>query len=524
MGELNFGRLLRRARLHAEAEAIVDLQTGYRASHAEHLGRVERLCGVIAGLGVAPTDRIGVLAGNSHVYIELWHAALAGSAVINPLNTRLAPEEIVYILGDSETEVLFTDATHAPVIASVRERLPLLRRVILIGDREGDVDVPFDDRLDDLMAGAPSGSLPPEPDPRAPCVLMYTGGTTGLPKGVLLDQQSIALVIYRMRIGLRSHSRVSFLACMPLFHIGGIGSWGVFLPTGGRTVLMSAFEPGLVNAVIQDHDITATGLVPTMLAMMLQHDDFRPEMLASLRLVMYGAAPMPPELLDRLMGLYPELRFYQAYGMTECASTVTALLPEDHLEAGDLLRSVGRPCIGVEIEIRDPESATPLPRGSTGEIWVRCDSMMVEYWNKPEQTRSSLVDGWYRTGDAGRLDERGYLFLADRVKDMIVTGGENVYSIEVENAISSHPAVRQVAVVGVPHPQWGEAVHAVVVCEVGAVTEEELAAHARRSIAGYKVPKGWTLQGAPLPLSAANKVLKRDLRERLKRPRESREG
>jgi long-chain acyl-CoA synthetase len=512
MAELNFGRLLRRAQHYADADAIVDLETGYAATHAEHLSRVERLCGAIASLDVGRADRIGVLAGNSHVYIELWHAALAGAAVINPLNTRLAPDEIVYILGDSATEVLFADATHAPVIASVRERLPLLRKVILIGDG----DAPCDERLDDLMAATTSGGLPPEPDPKAPCVLMYTGGTTGLPKGVVLDQQSIALVIYRMRIGLGTDSRVSFLACMPLFHIGGIGSWGVFLPTGGRTVIIPSFEPGLANTIIRDHEITATGLVPTMLAMMLEHAEFKPEMLASLRLVMYGAAPMPPELLETLMGLYPDLRFYQAYGMTECASTVTALLPEDHVEGGELLRSVGRPCIGVEIEIRDPASAKPLRRGSTGEIWARCDSMMTAYWNEPEQTRSSLVNGWYRTGDAGRLDERGYLFLADRVKDMIVTGGENVYSIEVENAISSHLAVRQVAVVGVPHPSWGEAVHAVVVCEPGTVTEEELNAHARSSIAGYKVPKAWTLQSDPLPLSATNKVLKRDLRERLK--------
>jgi acyl-CoA synthetase (AMP-forming)/AMP-acid ligase II len=516
MAELNFGRLLRRSRLYADAEALVDLETDHRATHSEHLGRVERLCAVIAGLGVGPADRIGVLAGNSHVYIELWHAALAGSAVINPLNTRLAPEEIVYILTDSATEVVFTDAAHAGTIASVRERLPLLRKVVLIGAG----DALCDERLDDLMAATPAGKLPSEPDPRAPCVLMYTGGTTGLPKGVVLDQRAIALVISRMRIGLGSDSRVSFLACMPLFHIGGIGSWGIFLPTGGRSVVIPAFEPGRVNALVRDHEITATGLVPTMLAMMLEHEDFEPEMLASLRLVMYGAAPMPPELLEKLMKLYPQLRFYQAYGMTECASTVTALLPEDHAEGGELLRSVGRPCVGVEVEIRDPESAEPLPHGATGEIWLRCDSTMVEYWNKPEQTRSSLVEGWYRTGDAGRLGERGHLFLADRVKDMIVTGGENVYSIEVENAISSHPAVRQVAVVGVPHPQWGEVVHAVVVCGPGSVSEEELDAHARRSIAGYKVPKGWTLQNDPLPLSAANKVLKRDLRERLKGPRE----
>jgi long-chain acyl-CoA synthetase len=252
-----------------------------------------------------------------------------------------------------------------------------------------------------------------------------------------------------------------------------------------------------------------------MLAMMTQHPDFEASMLNSLKLVMYGAAPMPPELLASLLAAYPDLSFYQAYGMTECASTVTALLPEDHVTGGELLGSVGRPCVGVEIDIRNPETVAPLPPGDTGEIWVRCDSAMLEYWDKPEQTAKSLVDGWYRTGDAGRLDDRGYLYLADRVKDMIVAGGENVYSIEVENAISSHPAVLQVAVVGVPHPTWGEAVHAVVVCEPGAVTAEELDAHARASIAGFKVPKSWTFQGEPLPLSAAGKVLKRDLRERL---------
>ena len=252
-----------------------------------------------------------------------------------------------------------------------------------------------------------------------------------------------------------------------------------------------------------------------MLAMMTHHPDFEASMLNSLQLVMYGAAPMPPELLASLLAAYPNLSFYHAYGMTECASTVTALLPEDHVAGGGLLRSVGRACVGVELAIRDPETNAPLPTGDTGEIWVRCDSAMQEYWDKPEQTRNSLVDGWYRTGDAGRVDDNGYLYLADRVKDMIVAGGENIYSIEVENAISSHPAVIEVAVVGVPHPTWGEAVHAIVVCEPGAVTAEELDAHARGFIAGYKIPKGWSFQTDPLPLSAAGKVLKRDLRERL---------
>ena len=218
MGELNFGRLLRRGHLHADAEAIVDLQTGYTATHAEHRQRVERLCVVIAGLGVGSSDRIGVLAGNSHDYIELWHAALAGAAVINPLNTRLAAEELFYILEDSETEVVFADAAHAPVLASLRERLPRLRQVVLIGQG----DAPCDARLDDLLADTPEGALPEEPDPRAPCVLMYTGGTTGLPKGVLLDQRAEMLNVYHVRhrrLATAPRVETSCRACQTLPHV-----------------------------------------------------------------------------------------------------------------------------------------------------------------------------------------------------------------------------------------------------------------------------------------------------------------
>ncbi len=512
MGELNFGRILRRSsRLFADEAALVDLSDGYEATYSRHRARVERLCGVIAALGVGPSDRFAVLAGNSHTYIELWHAALVGAGVLNPLNTRLAPDELAYILDDSGTEVVFVDADHAPVVAAVRDRLPGLRQVVMIGDGDGPCDV----RLDDLLAAAGPSGLPPEPADDAPAVLMYTGGTTGLPKGVVLSQAAIVLIIYRMAIECRFGRGGRYLAFMPLFHIGGIASWGLLVPGGGCTVAVPAFEPGAVNAAIRAHGITVIGAVPTMLAFMVQHPDFEPDMLRSLEIVMYGAAPMPPELLDQLLGMYPDLSFAQAYGMTECAATVTMLGFEDHARGGEILRSVGRACVGVDLDIRDPETAEPLPVGEVGEIWVRCGSMMTGYWNKPEQTAASLVDGWYRSGDAGRLDPEGYLFLADRVKDMIVSGGENVYSLEVENAISSHPAVTQVAVVGVPDPTWGEAVHAVVVCEPGSVTADELDRHARATIAGYKVPKGWTFRTEPLPLSAAGKVLKRELRASL---------
>ncbi len=515
MGELNFNRLLRRSgRLFGDQMAVVDVGTGHQATYAQHLERVGRLCAALAHQGVGPRDRFAVLAGASHVYVEAWHAALAGGGVINPLNTRLAPDEVVYILDHSGTEVILVDATSAPVIAGIRHRLGGLRSVLLIG--AGDpAAVGADARLEDLMDAVGPVRLPDEPDERATAVLMYTGGTTGLPKGVVLSQRAIVLTIHRMLLEMRFVEGASYLAFMPMFHIGGVSSWGLLVPSGGRVVVLPAFEPAAVNAAISAHGIDYIGTVPTMLAMMLAHPGFSPGQLASLKTIMYGAAPMPAELLDRLLGYYPDLEFLQAYGMTECASTVTMLSADDHRRGGPPLRSVGRALVGVDLEIRHPETTATLEVGQVGEIWVRCDSMLTEYWHQPDQTAAAIVDGWYRTGDAGRLDPSGYLYLADRVKDMIVTGGENVYSLEVEAALSSHPAVEQVAVVGVPDPLWGEVVHAVVVCRPGSVTPQELADWARERIAGFKVPKAWTLQRDPLPLSGAAKVLKRELRDRI---------
>jgi acyl-CoA synthetase (AMP-forming)/AMP-acid ligase II len=408
--------------------------------------------------------------------------------------------------------VLFVDQVHAARVAAVRDRVPGLRTVVGIGREEiagSAQDVGFESLLRDSKAA----SLPPEPAEDEACVLMYTGGTTGLPKGVELDQRAVTLLIHRFLIEYRLSDGERHLGFMPLFHIAGVTSWGAMLPCGGCAVLMPGFEPGAVNRAIHELEITLTGAVPTMLALMLQAPDFEPSMLASLRLVLYGAAPMPPALLERLMALYPALSLGQAYGMTECAALATILSPEDHRAGGERLNSVGRAAFGVQLDIRE-ESGAPLPTGETGEIYIRCDSLMTRYWNKPEQTAASLVNGWYRSGDAGRLDDDGYLYLADRIKDMIVTGGENVYSLEVENAISSHPDVSQVAVIGIPDEVWGEAVHAVVVCDPARVTESQLEAHARKAIGGFKLPKSWTLQTEPLPLSAAGKVLKRELRER----------
>jgi acyl-CoA synthetase (AMP-forming)/AMP-acid ligase II len=265
-------------------------------------------------------------------------------------------------------------------------------------------------------------------------------------------------------------------------------------------------------ALCEEHRVTATVMVPTMIGMLLNHPEFRRERMASLRTLTYGASPMPSALLERLLALFPEIEIFQGYGMTESAAVLTMLGPEDHRAGGDRLRSAGRPLTGVVVSIQDPTGAI-VPAGETGEVCARAGNFMREYWNQPDATNDAFRGGWYHSGDAGYLDKDGYLFLVDRVKDMIVTGGENVYSVEVENAIASHPDVAQVAVIGIPSEQWGEAVHAIIVRREGStVTETEIIAHARESIAGYKLPKSVEFRAEPLPLSGAMKVLKRELR------------
>ena len=303
-----------------------------------------------------------------------------------------------------------------------------------------------------------------------------------------------------------------YLHQTPMFHAASMGGVLGVPATGAVSTFVPMFEPGAVIDNIEAHDVDWTMMVPTMIALMLQHPSFTPQRVSSMRDLVYGASPMPAALLDRIMAAMPEVNIWQGYGMTECSSVLTFLTADDHRRGGPRLRSAGRPALGTEISIRD-EMGNEVPTGEDGEVWARGGNFMREYWKLPEQTDAVFVDGWYRTGDAGHVDDHGYLFLVDRVKDMIVTGGENVYSTEVENALSNHPAVAQVAVIGIPHDVWGEQVHAVVVLNLGVeVTEDELREHARLTIAGYKVPKSIEFRADPIPLSGAMKPLKRELR------------
>lgn len=514
MKELIYHRMFLAAlRNHAGRTAIVD--GAHRATVAGHTDRVLRLAHALRHqLGVGHGERFAVLARNSHPFIELYHAAFLGAGIINPLNLRLAAPELDYILRDSGSRVAFVDASFAPLLAQARElggQACPLERVVLLGDPAGS-DAPCDVAYEELLRAA-KAEVPEEPEESDPVVLMYTGGTTGLPKGVLVSQRAEILNCYHVGMVMRFQDDQVNLMQTPVFHAASMVGLLATPVSGGTLVLMPMFEPGAVIRSIEEHGVTQTTMVPTMIAMVLNHPEFRPERLASMRLLTYGASPMPEAILDRLLQLFPKLDIQQGYGMTESSSVLTFLTADDHRRGGPRLRSVGRAVSGVELSIQDAEGAR-LPIGEIGEVCAKGGNFMEGYWNKPETTEEAFRGGWYHTGDAGYLDEAGYLFLVDRVKDMIVTGGENVYSAEVESAISTHPAVAQVAVIGIPHDVWGEQVHAVVVLRKGAeVVEEEIIVHARRSIAGYKVPKSVEFRAEPLPLSGALKVLKRELRD-----------
>ncbi|HET6965867.1 MAG TPA: AMP-binding protein [Acidimicrobiales bacterium] len=488
----------------AGKRAVVD--GDFSATFEQHLDRVLRISDALRSMGVGPGDRFAVMALNGHQFLELYHASLLSGAIINPLNLRLAPKELEFILSDSGCKVCFADGFFGGGIDRVRSEAGLDKLVLI-----GAGDVPHDATYEEVLAsGEPR--LPEEPDEETPTILMYTGGTTGLPKGVVLDQRALMMDVYKVATRWMINEQYVYLHQTPMFHAASLGGVLGVPATGGTTTHVPIFSPDSVIETVDRDGVTMTVMVPTMIAMMLDHPSFDPKRLSSLQILIYGASPMPGALLERLLATLPEVDVYQGYGMTENCGLLTALGPEEHRRGGSVLRSAGRPLAGSVVSIQD-ENGNILPTGQTGEVCAKAGNYMREYWNRPEETAAAFRDGWYHTGDAGYMDEDGYVYLVDRVKDMIVTGGENVYSAEVENAIASHPAVAQVAVIGVPSDQWGEEVKAIVVPRPEtAPTEDEIKDWARERIAGYKVPKTVEFRTDPLPLSGAMKVLKRELR------------
>jgi acyl-CoA synthetase (AMP-forming)/AMP-acid ligase II len=447
-----------------------------------------------------------MLALNSDRYSEYLLAVPWANAALNPVNFRWSPAEIAYSLRDSGTRVLLVDDTFVPVLPALRETVPELTTVI----HAGDGPVP-DGALgyEELIAGTG-----PVPDRRRGggelAGLFYTGGTTGFPKGVMLSHANLAVSwLGSAASGTMGKPGVRTLHVAPMFHLADLTFWGITVLMGGSHVILPAFDPAAVLTAIAAHQVTEALLVPTMIQLVVDHPQVTEHDLTSLQSVVYGASPITQAVLERAMKAFPGASFTQAYGMTELAPVATLLSPADH--AKGMLRSAGRAAPHAEVRVVDADDAE-VPRGVVGEITCRGGHVMQGYWNKPEETAAALRGGWMHTGDGGYLDEDGYLYVVDRIKDMIISGGENVYSAEVENAVSSHPAVAQCAVIGVPDPGWGERVHAVVVLRPGAaLTAEELREHVKALIAGYKAPRSLEVVDA-LPVSGAGKVLKRELR------------
>jgi long-chain acyl-CoA synthetase len=473
--------------------------------------RVARLAAGLHSLDVGEGDRVAVLALNSDRYFEFYFGTSWAGAVFVPVNNRLAPAEFVHWLNDSGSQVLFVDDNYLQAVAEIRDRLESVQHLVYMGD--GDLPQGYLAYEALLNAQAPVAPSSRAGDDMAG--LFYTGGTTGKSKGVMLSHRNLTYNVLQARPFIPVTADDVFLHAAPMFHLAD-GFFFMLGTTMGCThVIVPTFEPKLVLQTLQDEEIKTALLVPTMINMVVNHPDISRYDLSSLRRLVYGASPMPEAVIRKAMEVIPGVDFYQAYGQTESSPVITVMGPEYHTTAGPRagkLKGAGRVVAGIDLAILD-DAGKELPVGSVGEVCIRGDNVMLGYWNLPDVTAETLRDGWLHTGDGGRLDDEGMLFIVDRVKDMIVSGGENVYSAETEQAVYAHPAVAECAVIGIPHESWGEQVHAIVRLKDGyALTAQDLIDHCKALIAGYKCPKSVEFRDEPLPLSGAGKILKKDLR------------
>ena len=485
---------------------------GQSWTYAELEARVSRLAGGLRGLGVKDGERVALMSLNSSRYLEYLMAVPWANGVLNPVNTRWSATEIAYSLRDSGTRILMVDKTFAPLLPEIKAQAELLEHVIFADDGdapEGAIDYETLIEQSDAIEDAGRGG-----DDLAG--IFYTGGTTGFPKGVMLSHNNLVSSALCMTLAIKAESAPRYLHAAPMFHLADLATILIGFLLGGTHIVVRAFEPDVVRTAIRDHQVTDTLLVPTMVQMLLDSPNFNAEDFSTWQRMLYGASPMPIATLDRLMESLPDLQLSQAYGMTELAPLATINPPENHTSAAresGLIRSAGRAGPLQAVRIVD-ENDSECPRGQVGEIAVKGPNVMQGYWNKPEQTAEAIVDGWMHTGDGGYMDDDGYVFVVDRVKDMIISGGENIYSAEVENVVSQHPQVGQCAAIGIPSDEWGETVHLVIVPanEEFTLSVEELRDFCRQHIAGYKCPRSLSTIDA-FPLSGAGKILKTELRK-----------
>jgi len=484
---------LRRAeQLFGDAEAVAC--NGRRRTYRELATRVRKVAGILEGI-TDPGDRVALWANNSDFYLELFVGIPCANRALVPHNTRWAIPELVYATKDAGARILITDRDPGPELAASVERV--IR--IDTGDYES------------LLTEAPESTPAVTPDTLAG--LFYTGGTTGASKGVMLTHANLMANAVHTQLAQPLVGDDRYLTMAPMFHAAGVYCALSVIWVGAANIVQPTFAPDVTLDLIEGERITSAIAVPSMLAAMVESQAKSPRDVSSLRWLSHGASPVAFEVLKRSCELF-DCEHIHLYGATELSPIATVFRHEDRfLSDPQRAKSCGVAPPGVNLQVRDTEGNV-MPRGVVGEVTVQGPNVMTGYWNKPEQTQAALdADGWYSTGDVGFLDGDGYLYLVDRSKDMIVSGGENVYCTEVEDAIYTHAGVLEATVFGIPDEQWGEAVHAVVVPREGTTLDEAtVIKHCRGRIGGYKVPKSVSFQADPLPKSGPGKVLKRELR------------
>ncbi len=474
-------------------------------SWGEWASRIARTAGVLRAAGIRHGDRVAFLDRNHPACLEVLFAAASIGAATTVVNWRVAGDEMVHVLHDSGARLLFAGADLHAAATAAADRVPGLERIVVVGGEA--------DEYESLLAAAEPVRADVEVDAGDTALVIYSSGTTGRPKGVLLSQRVLVNHAANLAPAFPFAEGDANLVAMPLFHVGGIG-YAVFGIGAGVPTIVTR-EPdsaSLIGAVRAG--ATHAFLVPPLIARLLVDGEGAIAAIARLRYLAYGAAPMPSPLLQQALATWPETNVVQVYGQTELCGAVTALSDADHRDASrpDVRLSAGQALPGCEIRVVDPETGSDLRAGEPGEIWVRSNQTMSGYLNRPEATAETItVDEWVRTGDIGRLDADGYVYIEDRIKDMIITGGENVYGPEVESVLLEHPAVADAAVIGVPDDFWGESVKAIVVITAG-TDPDDIISFCRRHLAGYKCPR--TVDFVPaLPRNASGKILKTTLRE-----------
>jgi O-succinylbenzoate-CoA ligase len=500
------GHLSKRAHLNPRLEALVDEAAGRRFTYAELDERANRVANMLLARGLRKGDRVGVLLPNSYQFVELFYGAARAGLVVVPLNWRLVADELAFILSDSGATMLVAGAEYDAVVADLHGRAGDDATAVQTWLRVGPDTPAWAEDYDALVDAAPTDPVASDADGDDPLFIMYTSGTTGLPKGALHTHASVEWSVITVLATADVRFLDRYLICLPLFHVGALNPLTCTIYRGGTVILMRQFDPQQIWELFRDEHVTITLAVPAMLNFMLQ--TYKPEVHQPLQLrwIMSGAAPVPPSLIEEYAGL--GLEIHQVYGLTETCGPACLISPDEALHR---IGSTGKAFFHTDVRIAAGDGSE-VGVDEPGEVLVRGRHIMAGYWNRPEATATTIVDGWLHTGDIAVRDADGFVFIRDRIKDMIISGGENIYPAEIEDVLLTHPGIADAAVIGMPSPKWGESPLAVVVRADPDLDEQSVLEHCNGKLARYKLPRRAVFTDV-IPRNPTGKALKRMLRE-----------